>query len=99
MTIPDDCEHLRVRSGQRAIDIEVEEIEWLGPGEPRSTWRRARRLPADATEREVKAVMDDVLRDPQWFRQCEVCEEIYPLGHMLEHLCHGCAERTLGVRF
>lgn len=78
----------------------MQTITWNGPHNPICTWVAAHRLGRAATASEVQAAIHSVLNDARWFKICQTCGERNPNGWMLDDdLCHGCAERTLGVVF
>jgi hypothetical protein len=70
---------------EREVDetrILVRTISWKGPHTPVITWVLARTLRVGASDMEVEAAIQQLLRDPKFFRVCEECSRRYPIGHM-----------------
>jgi hypothetical protein len=82
-------------SGNR---LEVETISWDGPHTPTSAWVDFGPIPKNADTVEIDAVMETALANTRFFRRCETCKMLKPLGWMHDaKICQGCAERDLGV--
>ena len=82
-------------SGNR---LEVETISWDGPHTPTSKWVDFGPIPKTAGTVEINAVMERALACKRFFRRCETCKILNPLGWMHDaRICQGCAQRDLGV--
>lgn len=82
-----------------ALEIRLPTTVWDGPHSPRPTsrlWKRRtwRRL----GDRKLKRLLDEgrQARTAQ-FVNCRFCGKPYPPEHRHDDVCHGCAERHLGV--
>lgn len=80
------------------IHIMQATIEWEGPHTPtrdsRAFARRALRTPATEIARLIQLAHTKRLAEYQW---CPRCHQIVEPEHTTGAVCHGCAERKLGV--
>jgi hypothetical protein len=82
-------------SGNR---LEVGTISWDGPHTPTNKWVDFGPIPKTAGAVEINALMGKTLVCKRFFRRCETCKMLKPLGWMHDtKICQGCAERDLGV--
>ena len=82
-------------SGSR---LEVKTISWDGPHTPTSQWVDFGPVPETADAVEVNALMEQALACEQFFRRCQTCKMLNPLGWMHDSkICQSCAERDEGV--
>lgn len=73
------------------------DVGWDGPHTPRSCLRDVEHLPI-ARERDLKLAARRVrAARARALTRCRFCREQNVPGHMHEDVCHGCAERHLGV--
>lgn len=89
----------RARRSGAAIVLEVQVIRWTaGPHTPDTSWAEVERLAGDSTVAEIERRRRRLLQRRRLFRICSTCTERTPVGWMHDqHVCQGCAERTLGI--
>ena|SRR5674476_71373 len=83
-----------------AIELRLPTIEWTrgayGPAASSRLWKRVEI--SKITDIELETLMKETLKKRQSeFRNCRYCGEHLPPEHMHGDVCHGCAEKHLGV--
>ena len=97
-TVPNTNQYIRQQVEDNKLQIYVVRISWPHPHTPEVSWKRVRSLPQNASSDAINDAIANVLSNKRYFGTCEVCSATLPVGHMhSDALCHGCAERTLGV--
>ena len=102
MALNDDEMLLKFTRARRLgaeIVLEVRLIRWTaGPHTPDTSWAEVERLAGGATAAEIGRRRRRLLQRRRLFRICSTCSERKPAGWMHDqHVCQGCAERTLGI--
>lgn len=86
----------------QSVEIRLPTIEWHGPHTPVTTTRLWKRAPtAGLTPEDLKSLVCRGLRARRGqFRKCRYCGREVPVEHRFStDVCHGCAEKHLGVCF
>lgn len=92
----DDFRLERTTEGWRLL---VAAVEWDGHM-PSVRWRVYRRWKREPNSEQIERARAACLRNRGYFRFCRLCGRHFLLGHMFDReMCHGCAERELGVAF
>lgn len=92
------AEFIRVTREPGKTQIDAYVIEWPEPHTPTHRWAPAAVLALSATEQDIAAVIEAVLRDKRFFRVCKRCHTRNPGGWMhSKTICQSCVERHLGV--
>ncbi len=88
-----------VRLVADGVEVRLPTVVWHGAHTPIATTRYWRRISwADATDDRLIALFDKGKKARRSeFRPCRFCRERVPLEHRHGDVCHGCAERHLGV--
>jgi hypothetical protein len=77
----------------------VAAVDWDGHM-PSLRWSVYRRWKREPNSEQLERARAACLRNRGYFRVCRVCGKHFLLGHMIETgVCHGCAEKELGVAF
>ncbi len=83
-----------------AIELRLPTIEWKGPHEPVASSRFWKRMQeSEIADEELGVILREALKE-RWgeFRNCRYCKKPFPPEHRhREDVCHGCAEKYLGV--
>jgi hypothetical protein len=65
---------------------------------PTDTWVDYEPIPEDASPADIDAAMNKALADKRYFRRCQKCQTLNPIGWMEDsRICQSCAEQYLGV--
>jgi hypothetical protein len=84
-----------------AIEIRVPTVEWVRPYAPRASsrlWKRA--LTERLSEKRLKSLIQDAIQTRvAEFRNCCFCRRRFPLEHMTDDACHGCASEHRGIEY
>lgn len=89
------------RAREEGVDVvlEVRVIDWeAGPHTPHANWIEVGRIAVGSDAAMISGARGRLLKRRRFFRVCSLCAERTPVGWMHDsRICHGCAERTLGV--
>jgi len=82
------------------IELRLPTVEWTmgsyGPAASSRLWKRIQE--SEITDRDLETLLIEALKERQnEFRNCRYCKESLPPEHMHDDVCHGCAEKYLGV--
>ena len=92
------AEFLKVDRTPELIRILVADTSWPSPSQPETAWRLHAKLPANASEAEIRQAQESALQDTLYFATCGTCRERQPAGWMHDdHICQSCATRDLGI--
>jgi hypothetical protein len=86
-----------------SIELRLPTVEWTmgvyGPATSSKFWKRINVY--ETTDEELDILLKDALKERQnEFKTCRYCMKSFPPEHRInENVCHGCAERYLGVVF
>lgn len=90
-------EFLRVRAAGGLTMLEVAVVEWIGHS-PSLRWDVYRRWAHTPDDEQVSRAERKAIGSSRYFRRCGLCGERWNVGQMhSREVCHGCAERHLGV--
>lgn len=83
-----------------AIELRLPTIEWVSPHWPAGSstfWKKVEI--SNITDRELETLLREALKERQkQFKKCRFCKRRFPPEHMHDDdVCHGCAEKYLGV--
>ena len=81
------------------LELRLPTVEWHGPHSPAlssSLWKRVKW--GNMSRRRLQKLCDEALRArEELFKHCRFCGREFPPEHRHDDVCHGCAERELGV--
>ncbi len=89
-----------VRVDEKAIHILEAKITWKSPAHPMRQGTSFAKLPLDTPAARVAEQITAAAakRRASW-RWCPRCQRAREPEHMLAGVCHGCAEKVLGIVF
>lgn len=77
--------------------LQVNTISWNGHV-PTDAWINYERISKDASPSDVDAAMNKALADTRYFRRCQKCQTLNPIGWMNDSkICQECAQQYLGI--
>ena len=94
-----ESDEVMVQRGEDAVAVYVLSLGWDGPHTQVFTYKLAERLPAGASEQEIKQAVEKTKKSKKYFGTCEACGERVMIGYMLSGCCHACASSEHGVVF
>ena len=99
MTIIESMEnYIRVKRSFNMIELEVCCVKWEGSHTPIFKWKVAKILETNSQDHEINLAMNNLLRDPEFFLKCTICQDIHLVGNMFDkNTCQTCASDKYGV--
>ncbi len=82
-----------------AIEIRMPTLEWPHPHTPGPCSRLWKRLSWERlTDKRLVKLLDEARQlRAGMFEQCRFCHRLFPPERRYEDVCHGCAEKQLGI--
>jgi hypothetical protein len=83
-----------------AIELRLPTVEWTmgayGPVASSRLWKRVQE--SEITDIELETLLNEAVKERQKeYKNCRFCKARFPPEHMHGDVCHGCAEKYLGV--
>ena len=79
--------------------LQIKTISWDGH-DPMDAWIDFEPIDENASPTDVDAAMNKALADKRYFRRCQKCQTLNPIGWMDDSkICQSCAEQYLGILY
>ena len=86
-----------IRLSPDGSHLQVKTISWDGH-DPMDAWIDYQIDGVESCEHDVDAAMNKALADKRYFRRCQKCQTLNPIGWMNDSkICQECAQQYLGI--